>query len=108
MSNCSWLIYYLGKNFEDEFLSVAIELGYPVLSQKWMKLVLLLCGKNQMLQQMLKELLRDIYLIFLGNRLIAPESCITKLGQNLVPSKSDLIILNDHKFTFRPNYWIKF
>ena len=31
-SNCSWLIYYLGKQFEDEFISVAIELGYPILS----------------------------------------------------------------------------
>ena len=34
MSNCSWLIYYLGKKIEDEFLSVAIKLGYPILSQK--------------------------------------------------------------------------
>ena len=56
--------YYLGKKFEDEFLSVAIELGYSIYLKKWMKFVLLLYGKNQMLQQMLKELLRDIYLIF--------------------------------------------
>ena len=33
-AKCSWLIYYLGKKFEDEFLSDAIELGYPTLSQK--------------------------------------------------------------------------
>ena len=33
-TKCSWLIYYLGKKFEDKFLSVAIELGYPILSQK--------------------------------------------------------------------------
>ena len=33
-TKCSWLIYCLGKKFEDEFLSVAIELGYPILSQK--------------------------------------------------------------------------
>ena len=31
-TKCSWLIYYLVKNDEDEFLSVAIELGYPILS----------------------------------------------------------------------------
>ena len=68
-----------------------------------MKLVLLLCDKNQMLQQMLKELLFDIYLIFFGNRFIVPESCITKLGQNHVPPKSDSIILNDQKIHF----WIK-
>ena len=34
MTNYSWLIYILGKHFENEFLSVAIELGYPILSQK--------------------------------------------------------------------------
>ena len=37
---------------------------------------------------------------FFGNRFIVPESCITKLGQNYVPPKSDLIILNDQKFHF--------
>ena len=30
----SWLIYYFGKKFEDKFLSVEIELGCPILSQK--------------------------------------------------------------------------
>ena len=34
VSDCSSSIYILGKKFEDEFLSVAIELGYPILSQK--------------------------------------------------------------------------
>ena len=60
----SWLINYLGKKFEDEFLSVAIELGYPIYLREWMKLVLLLCGKYQMLQQTHKELLFVIYQIF--------------------------------------------
>ena len=27
-------MYYLGRKFEDEFLSVTIQLGYPILSQK--------------------------------------------------------------------------
>ena len=37
---------------------------------------------------------------FFGNRFIVPESCITKLGQNHVPPKSDLIILNDQNIHF--------
>ena len=65
--------------------------------------MLLLCGKNQMLQRMLKELLRDIYLIFFGKRLIVPETCITELGQNHVPPKSESIILDDKKI----HYWTK-
>ena len=27
-------MYYLGRKFEDEFIYVAIKLGYPILSQK--------------------------------------------------------------------------
>ena len=34
VSNCSWLLYYLGETFEVEFVSVAIELYYPILSHK--------------------------------------------------------------------------
>ena len=30
----SWLMYYLGGNFEDESLSIVIKLGYLILSQK--------------------------------------------------------------------------
>ena len=33
-TKCSWLMYHLGKSFEDEFISVAIKLGHPILSQK--------------------------------------------------------------------------
>ena len=45
---------------------------------------------------------------FFGNRLIVQESCITKLGQNRVPPKSDSIILNDQKSHSGPNHWINF
>ena len=33
-TKCSWLVYYPGRKSEDEFLSVAIKLAYPILSQK--------------------------------------------------------------------------
>ena len=41
--------------------------------------------------------------VFFGNRLIVPESCITKLGQNHVPPESKSIILNDEK----NHFWTK-
>ena len=34
-----------------------------------------------------------------GKRLIVPETCITELGQNHVPPKSESIILDDKKNT---------
>ena len=37
---------------------------------------------------------------FFGKRLIVPESCITELGQNHVPPKSESIILDDKKIHF--------
>ena len=41
---------------------------------------------------------------FFGNHLFVPESCITRLRQNHVPPKYDVIILNDQKFTSGPKH----
>ena len=30
----SWLMYYLGSKNEDEFVSTAVKLGYPILTKK--------------------------------------------------------------------------
>ena len=40
---------------------------------------------------------------FFGKRLIVPEYCITKLGQNHIPLESDSIILNDKKYVSGQN-----
>ena len=74
--------------------------GVQFYSRKWIKLVLLLCDKNQIYQGKLKELLFVIHLIFFGKRLIVPEYYITELGQNHAPPTSDSIILNDSKIQF--------
>ena len=54
-----------------------------------MKLVLLLCGKNQIYQENISN--------FFGKRLILPEYCITELGHTHFPPTSDSIILDDKK-----------
>ena len=33
-TKCSWLMYYLGRKFKDEFISVVIKLGCPILSRR--------------------------------------------------------------------------
>ena len=94
-TKCSWLIYYLGKTFEDKFLSVAVELGYPILSQKVDEIssadMWLVSNVTTNAQRIIVRYLSH----FFGNRLIVPESCITKLGQNHISPTSDSIILND-------------
>ena len=65
-----------------------------------MNLVLLLCGRNPILQRMfIARHLSD----FFGKRLIVPESCIAELGQNHVPPKFESMILDDKKFISGPN-----
>ena len=96
----SWLIYYFGKKFEDKFLSVEIELGCSILSQKmgeisaatiWQASNVTINTQRIIVRHLSKNN---------GNRLIVPESCITKLGQNHVPPKSNSIILNDQIIHF--------
>ena len=90
----------MGKKNEDEFLSVAIELGYPILSQKMDEIgTATMCQESNVTtnaQRIITRHLSD----FFGNRFIVPESYITKLGQNHVPPSSDSIILNDQKIHF--------
>ena len=88
-------MYYLGRNFEDGFLSVSIQLGYLILSQKmdeinaaamWQE-----SNKSRKAQRIIVRHLSN----FSGKRLIVPEYCITELRQNHVPPTSESIILND-------------
>ena len=83
-SNCSWLIYYLGKKFEDEFLYVAIELGYPILSQKIDEICAAVMWQESNVTTNAQRIIARHISDFFGNRLIVPESCLTKLGQNHV------------------------
>ena len=100
VTNCSWLIYYLGKKYEDEFLSVVIELGYPILSQKMDEISAAAMWQESNVTTNAQRIITRHLSDFFGNRLIVPECCITELGQNHVPPKSELIILDDKKIHF--------
>ena len=64
-----------------------------------MKLVLLLCGKNQIYQGNSKNYYLSL-IWFFDKQVIVPEYCITELGQNHVSSTCDSITLNDNFFHF--------
>ena len=103
MSNCSWLIYYLSKRFEDEFLYVAIELGYPIFSQKMNEISTAAIWQESNVTTNAQRIIARHLSVFFGKRLIVPESCITELGQNHAPPKSESILLDDNKIY----YWTK-
>ena len=104
-TKCSWLIYYLGKSFEDEFLSVAIELGYPILSQKMDEISAAAVWQQSNISRKAQRIIVRHLFDFFGKWLIVLEYCIIELGQNHGPPTSDSIMLNGLKYildkTFR-------
>ena len=101
-------MYYLGRKFEDEFLSVTIQLGYPILSQKRDEISATTMWQESNISKKAQGIIVRHLSDFFGKRLIVPEYCITELGQNHIPPTSDSVILNDRKFTSRQKNQINF
>ena len=80
-TKCSWLIYYLGKKFEDKFLSVTIELCYLILHQKLDEISAAAMWQASNVTTNAQRIIVRHLSDFVGNRLIVPESCISTLGQ---------------------------
>ena len=91
-----WFIIWI-KNL---ILFVAIELCYPILSQKMDEISAAAMWKESNVTTNAQRIFARHLSYFFGNRLIVLESCIPKLGQNHVPPKSDSIILNDQTIHF--------
>ena len=73
-------MYYLGRKFEDEFLFVAIKLGYPILSQKMDKISAAAMWQDSNISRKAQRTITRHLSDFFGNRLIVPEYCITAVG----------------------------
>ena len=93
----------MGKLFEDEFLYVAIELGCPIFSQKIYEISTAAIWQESNVTTNAQRIIARHLFVFFGKRLIIPESCITELGQNHAPPKSESIHLDDNKI----HYWTK-
>ena len=69
----------LRKKFEDEFFSVAIELGYPILSQKIDEISAADMWQESNVITNAQRIIARHLSDFFGKRLIVPETCITEL-----------------------------
>ena len=92
-----WMLKELGKNYEDEFIISAKELGYPLFSKKmnavtaaamWQESNVNLRSQRTILRYLANEF---------GTRLVVPETEISKLRQNFVEPKCDYFIMEKKK-----------
>ena len=77
-------MYYLGNKNEDEFVTTDIKLGYPMLTKKMDNInAAAMWQESNISLTSQRIILRYISNCF-GSRLVVPEHCINKLGQNYV------------------------
>ena len=104
----SWLIYYLGNRKEDEFVTTAVKLGYPMLTKKMDNISAAAMWQESNISLTSQRIILRYLSIFFGSRLVVPEYCIDKLGQDDVIPQCDFFI-SDHKKThFWTNLYQKF
>ena len=93
-------MYYMGRKMEDEFLSVAIKLSYPILFQKMDEIGDAAIWQESKIPRKVQRIIDRHLSDFFSKRLIVPEYCTTELGQNLVSPTFDSIILDDKNIHF--------
>ena len=98
----SWLIYYLGNKNEDEFVSTAVKLGYPMLTKKIDNILVAILQESNDSKKSQRIILRYLSFFF-GSRLVVSEYCTDELGQNHLPPPY-VIFISDRKNIY---FWIK-
>ena len=76
----SWLMYCLGSKHEDEFVSTAVKLGYPMLTKKMDNITAAAMWQKSNISKKSQRIVLRHLLNFFGSRLVVPEYCIDKLG----------------------------
>ena len=99
----SWLMHYLGNKYEDEFVMTAVKLGYPMLTKKMDHVTAAAMWQESNISLTSQRIILRYLSNFFGSRLVVPEYCIDKLGQNYVIPKCDFFI-SDHK---KIHFWTK-
>ena len=96
----SWLIYYVGSKNEDEFVSTAVKLGYPILTKKMDNTTAATMWQTSNISKKSQIIVFRYLSNFFGSRLVVLEYCIDELGQNYVPSQCAFFISDRKKIHF--------
>ena len=82
-------MYYLGSKNDDEFVTTTVKLGYPMLTKKMNHITAASIWQEFNLSKKSQRILFKYLSNFFGTRLVVPEYCIAKLGQNRVIPQCD-------------------
>ena len=104
----SWLMHYLGNKYEDEFVTTAVKLGYPMLTKKMDNITAADMWQESNISLTSQRIILRYLSNCFGSRLVVPEHCIDKMGQNYVIPKCDFFISDHKKHIFGPNLYPKF
>ena len=94
----SWLLYYLGRIYEDEFISIAVKLGYPMKQKMNHITSTVMWQESNICKKYQRIVLRHLSDLFC-TRLALLEYFIDKLGQNyIIPQYDFYISMEKHHF----------
>ena len=104
----SWLMYYLGNRNEDEFVTTAVKLGYPMLTKKMDNITAAAMWQESNISITSQKIILRYLSTFFGSRLVVSEYCIGNLDQNYVIPQCDFFISDHKKHIFGQNLYQKF
>ena len=76
----SWLLQYLGKTYDNEFMLTALKLGYPIVRDKMDKITAAAMWQESNVSKKSQRVILRYFSNFFGSRLVVPEHCIDELG----------------------------
>ena len=98
-----WLLYELGKKYEDEFVVTSKKLGYPLVTKQMNEIAAAaMWQESNVSTRSQRIILRHMKNEF-GTRLVVPEYKISKLGQNFVEPNCASFIMQRKQI----HYWTK-
>ena len=77
----SWLMYYLGSKHENEFVTTAVKLGYPMLIKKIEHITTTAIWQESIISKKSQIIVLRYLSNFFSTRLVVTKYCIDKLGQ---------------------------
>ena len=101
-------MYYIGGKNEDEFVSTAVKLGYPMLTKKMDNITIAAMQQEFNISKKSQIILLKYLSNFFGSRLVVLEYCIDELRQNHVSPQCDFLISDRKKYVFGQNLSPKF
>ena len=88
----SWLMYYLGTKNEDELVSTAVKLGYPMSTKKMDHITPAVMWQESKISKKSQRIVLRYLSNFFGARLVVPKYFIDELGQNRVIPQCDFYL----------------